>query len=340
MFAFSALLEHFSPTHLLSLALFQRSTANSIFSLFFSNSFQVYVQNWCSQLPGCSILSVDYSVSPEAKFPVALQQLLDVYLFVAGGGSEKELIETLGYRPDEFILAGDSAGGNLSMAALLVLNDINRQIRQLNDANNNQLNADEPLKPIKMPKSILNLYSPYNLTLNISPSMILASCDSMISAGVMLSCFEAYLPLVNLNEEPATSPTASAADPPETSWFSLAGLTRSIGSLLPTTGAATKQAFDEEKLANAEQVNDSSDWLEFSGIYVQLMELIQGLIGNLKCKLARKRIFKPLFSSNFLRQQEKSKENGKAIDFERRAPEEGRSPERFIIDIHSERIQH
>ena len=244
------------------------------------------MQNWCSQLPGCSILSVDYSVSPEAKFPVALQQLLDVYLFVAGGSAE--LIETIGFRPNELILAGDSAGGNLTMAVLLVLNDINRQIKHLNDdANNNRrAGGSTHLQPIKMPKSILNLYGVYNLTLNITPSIILASCDSMISAGVMLSCFEAYLPLVNLNApEPEPTPAmAVTAEPAVTtateSRFSLAGLTRSLSSLLSSSTVKEPSTFDQAKGDGP----DNGDWLELNGIYTQMMELIQGLIGNIKCK--------------------------------------------------------
>lgn len=249
---------------------------------------QVYVQNWCSQIPGCSILSVDYSVSPEVKFPVALQQLLDVYLFVSSD-KDNEIKEALGFKPEEFILAGDSAGGNLSMALLLVLNDINKQIKKLNEAFNNNLSKSTEqllLNPIKMPKSILNLYSPYNLTLNISPSMILASCDSMISAGVMLSCFEAYLPLVNFNEDEKSFPEQPTT-PNSESIYSLNGLTKRISSLISTKEKELEiEAFDDDKL-NAEKVKDNSDWLEFiqtNNIYVQMMDLIQGFIGNLKCK--------------------------------------------------------
>lgn len=46
-----------------------------------------------------------------------------------------------------------------------------------------------------MPKSLTCLYTPFNLSLKLSPSHVLAVCDSMISAGVMLSCFDAYLPV-------------------------------------------------------------------------------------------------------------------------------------------------
>lgn len=48
-----------------------------------------------------------------------------------------------------------------------------------------------------MPYSLTCLYTPFNLSLKLSPSHVLAVADSMISAGVMLSCFDAYLPVNN-----------------------------------------------------------------------------------------------------------------------------------------------
>lgn len=227
------------------------------------------------------------------SFTVALQQLIDVYLFVSSN-KDKEIRECLGFKPEEFILAGDSAGGNLSMAALLVLNDINKQIRSLNESN--KQTKSDLLNQIIMPKSILNLYAPYNLTLNISPSMILSSCDSMISAGVMLSCFEAYLPLVNFNDNDDNGdhndgddeiPKPVQQTTEKNSLFSLSSLTRSISSLISSKEQELEiEAFNGDKLSE-ENVRDANDWLEFiqtNNVYVQMMDLIHGLIGNFKCK--------------------------------------------------------
>ena len=50
-----------------------------------------------------------------------------------------------------------------------------------------------------LPKSLVCLYAPFDLTLKLTPSMVLAACDSLLSAGLMLSCFEAYIPLLNQN---------------------------------------------------------------------------------------------------------------------------------------------
>ncbi|RWS26358.1 hormone-sensitive lipase-like isoform X2 [Leptotrombidium deliense] len=142
---------------------------------------EVYLRDWANRLQGVPILSVDYTVSPQAKFPTALQEILDVYLWLTS--RRHQVKETLGFHPKHIVLVGDSAGGNLITALCMVLNDIrNHKHHRLH---------------VLMPKSVICVYTPFNLTLKLSPSMILASCDGFISAGVMLSCFEAYLPEVS-----------------------------------------------------------------------------------------------------------------------------------------------
>ena len=66
---------------------------------------------------GAVVVGVDYALSPEAKYPVALGQVCAVVRFLASGGPE------LGVDAARFAIAGDSAGGNLSLAACLRLRD-------------------------------------------------------------------------------------------------------------------------------------------------------------------------------------------------------------------------
>ncbi len=58
-----------------------------------------------------SVLSVDYRIAPEHVFPAALEDALDGY----------EWLLQEGYRPDQIIVAGDSAGGGLALALCLLL---------------------------------------------------------------------------------------------------------------------------------------------------------------------------------------------------------------------------
>ena len=64
-----------------------------------------------------AVIGVDYSLAPEHKYPVALEQLLDVLKGLATAG------KALGVDPGRLAVGGDSAGANLAVAACLVLRD-------------------------------------------------------------------------------------------------------------------------------------------------------------------------------------------------------------------------
>jgi hormone-sensitive lipase len=61
------------------------------------------------------VFSVDYRLSPESRFPDALNDCWQVYFWLLEQGEKH-----FGIRIDNIILAGDSAGGNL-IAALTLL---------------------------------------------------------------------------------------------------------------------------------------------------------------------------------------------------------------------------
>ena len=67
---------------------------------------------------GLIVIGVDYPLSPEARYPVALDQLVDLIDWLADGGAA-----VLGVDPARLAVGGDSAGGNLSMALALRLRD-------------------------------------------------------------------------------------------------------------------------------------------------------------------------------------------------------------------------
>jgi len=67
----------------------------------------------------CAILFIDYSLMPEAPFPAGLNDCLDAYYWLRKNGPASSIMA------DEVFIAGDSAGGNLSLACLLALKDKN-----------------------------------------------------------------------------------------------------------------------------------------------------------------------------------------------------------------------
>lgn len=66
---------------------------------------------------GVAVVNVDYSLSPEAKFPTALEECAAVAVWVSAHGGEWGLDGT------RLLLGGDSAGANLALASALLLRD-------------------------------------------------------------------------------------------------------------------------------------------------------------------------------------------------------------------------
>ncbi|KNC81491.1 hypothetical protein SARC_06179 [Sphaeroforma arctica JP610] len=74
-----------------------------------SRSHQAYLKKWAQQLDGM-VVSIDYSLAPEAKFPVALDECFYMYAWVFQHAHQ------MGHDPNNICISGDSAGGNLTLA--------------------------------------------------------------------------------------------------------------------------------------------------------------------------------------------------------------------------------
>lgn len=61
---------------------------------------------------GCKAITIEYSLSPENRYPKALNEIIDCY---------KEII--CEYNPKNIIIGGESAGANLALALLMYLRD-------------------------------------------------------------------------------------------------------------------------------------------------------------------------------------------------------------------------
>jgi acetyl esterase len=66
-----------------------------------------------------AVVSVDYALSPEAKFPRALEECTAVVRHLAGHGSEWNVDGS------RILLGGDSVGGNLALTVALLLRETN-----------------------------------------------------------------------------------------------------------------------------------------------------------------------------------------------------------------------
>ncbi|RCH92439.1 hypothetical protein CU097_012559 [Rhizopus azygosporus] len=64
----------------------------------------------------CAVLLVNYSISPEVKFPVAANECFSVFNWVLNAENAKNIAVD----PSRVVVAGDSAGGNLTVALTLL----------------------------------------------------------------------------------------------------------------------------------------------------------------------------------------------------------------------------
>lgn len=79
-----------------------------------SSSHQNYTRIWANEL-NIPVFSIDYRLSPESRFPDALNDCWQVYYWLLEEGEIH-----LDMKIDNIIIAGDSAGGNLCSALVLL----------------------------------------------------------------------------------------------------------------------------------------------------------------------------------------------------------------------------
>ncbi|XP_014472103.1 PREDICTED: hormone-sensitive lipase isoform X2 [Dinoponera quadriceps] len=130
-----------------------------------SRSHEVYLRSWAVKL-GVPILSIDYSLAPEAPYPRALEEVLYAYAWAL-----KHANTLLGSTVKKVILVGDSAGGNLNLGVTL-------KCIQLN---------------IRKPDGMFLAYAPVLVEFVPSPSRMLCFTDPLLPFGFMLRCLKAYV---------------------------------------------------------------------------------------------------------------------------------------------------
>ncbi|KAJ8335029.1 hypothetical protein SKAU_G00406680 [Synaphobranchus kaupii] len=128
-----------------------------------SKSHESYLKGWAQEL-GMPILSVDYSLAPQAPFPRALEECFYAYCWAL------KHCHLLGSTGERVCLAGDSAGGNLCITVAM---------RALSQG-------------VRLPDGIMAAYPATLLTAYASPSRLLTSIDPLLPLSVLYKCISAY----------------------------------------------------------------------------------------------------------------------------------------------------
>ncbi|XP_049320101.1 hormone-sensitive lipase isoform X4 [Astyanax mexicanus] len=128
-----------------------------------SKSHEPYLKSWSQDL-NAPVLSVDYSLAPEAPFPRALEECFYAYCWAIKHHN------LLGWTGERVCLAGDSAGGNLCVTVSM------RAVAH----------------GVRLPDGIMAAYPATLLTAYASPSRLLSLMDPLLPLSVLSRCLSAY----------------------------------------------------------------------------------------------------------------------------------------------------
>uniref|UniRef100_G1RIH1 Hormone-sensitive lipase n=1 Tax=Nomascus leucogenys TaxID=61853 RepID=G1RIH1_NOMLE len=128
-----------------------------------SKSHEPYLKSWAQEL-GAPIVSIDYSLAPEAPFPRALEECFFAYCWAI------KHCTLLGSTGERICLAGDSAGGNLCFTVAL----------------------RAAAYGVRVPDGIMAAYPATMLQPAASPSRLLSLMDPLLPLSVLSKCVSAY----------------------------------------------------------------------------------------------------------------------------------------------------
>jgi hormone-sensitive lipase len=127
------------------------------------------------------ILSIDYSLAPEAPFPRAFEDIFYTYCWILKN------VELLGSTGENIVFAGDSAGGNLNTACIVKCIEMG----------------------VPLPKGLFNAYTPFLVNFASTPARFLSLVDPLLPYGFIMRVFKSYgavkldsnaLPIVNIGK--------------------------------------------------------------------------------------------------------------------------------------------
>lgn len=136
---------------------------------------ELYLREWAVKLD-VPILSIDYSLAPEAPFPRAFEDIFYTYCWILKN------VGLVGSTGENIVFVGDSAGGNLNTACVIKCIETG----------------------IPAPKGLFNAYTPFLVNFASTPARFLSLLDPLLPYGFIMRVFKSY-GAVDLDSEAVTS---------------------------------------------------------------------------------------------------------------------------------------
>lgn len=144
----------------------------------------MYLRPWAKNL-NVPIISVDYRLSPEYKYPTALDDCFQAYMWVVEYWDQ--VFQNTGRKRPKILVTGDSAGGNLSAALTGLAIKVG----------------------VRVPDALALVYPSLQLDVKqATPSAFTAFDDFLLPISVLKICREAYVDDSKFNtaKDPFLSP--------------------------------------------------------------------------------------------------------------------------------------
>jgi len=179
-----------------------------------------FLIDWSTATNSSVVICPEYDLLPEHIFPVAINQVTDVYCALSSG----DAASILGFRPNRIIVTGESTGGNLAAslcAKLCIEGIVNKAKKQhnnvlfsaaddlphmpemassglLDDAaliflTQDNKNHVEKTHVVRIPDGLMLCCPVLNLCESISPSRMISTEDPILPPSFIMAISEAYV---------------------------------------------------------------------------------------------------------------------------------------------------
>lgn len=247
-----------------------------------SKSHENYLRNWSKEL-NVPVLSIDYSLSPEAPFPRALEECFYGYCWALKN------CHLLGSTADRVCLAGDSAGGNLCITVSMKAISCG----------------------VRVPDGIMAAYPATLLTTDASPSRLLTAIDPLLPLGVLAKCLNAYAGLGSEAVQPAVGRGSLSALGRDTAVL-LSDLTQGASNWIqsfldptrnrdkPHSRSSAQRATVPDSSTPSANLSDHMDPLDYPAGFKPLRSHCLAFVHPTSCPILKNPFVSPLLASEKL----------------------------------------